>query len=448
MRRPFTVAAAFVFAALLAPGRAEGDDPPLDSNTFVIDTYSGLQIGSIRTTTLGGAYTGIAERSQGIMYNPAAVAQRVWYSQYLFDWDIGYAYQKPGLIFKDTMDIDNDGKANFKYRDYMIGIVYAALRVGKVGGGTVVRLQRFVLAKQGEKILPAFLGHADVAAGLNMWEDRIVLGAGMRLVFMDISVRGVEQGNGLTYMSAGFVGGLLFRFKRIPLRVGLSTALPVPGVKHGWTSGVVTCSTPSAGDIRKIGVTDACGGEGLIIPEGISFPWSVRLGFAYYIGKLPWNETWKLEKREYETSNLVPTKRGKLQWSPWQSEYMLERQEIDRRYVMFSLDVEVVGGVRNGIGLEGFLSQTWKKSFGSPTVSVHAGIETEVVADWLVLRAGGYAEPSRFTRLGYRGHGTFGLDLKLFSICHGSSRLTFRGSAGFDAARDYFNAGFSLGFWK
>jgi len=296
--------------------------------------------------------------------------------------------------------------------------------------------------------MPVLLGYTDIAAGFSILEDFIVLGMGVRLAFMNISIKGVEKSNALTYLSTGLLAGVLFRFKRIPLRIGLSVSFPIPKSKRGWTSGVVDCEMPDGSLLKKVGAGEGCGGEGLIVPDGIVYPWSVRVGFAYYIGKLNWNESWSLEKRKVEYSSKVPVKTGGHKWSTWQSRYIMERGDVDRRYVVFAVDIEVVGGVKNGIGVEGFLDQKWKRSLGSPTVSVHAGVESEVWADWLVLRAGGYAEPSRFKRLGYRGHGTFGFDLKLFSICAGSSRITFRGSAGFDVARDYFNTGFSIGFWR
>jgi len=437
-------------AALFPPGPAWAHEHELDSNNFHIDTYSGLQIGSIRTTTMGGAYAAIAERAQGIMYNPAAVGQRVWYTKHLFDYDLGYAYLKPGLLFREDTDIDNDGDRSFNYSSYVAGVVYGALRVGKVGGGGLVRLQRFVLAAEEGLKMPVVLGHTDFAGGFNVLDDFIVIGAGLRFVFMDVKARGakVERSNALTYMSTGLIAGVLLRFKKVPLRIGLGAALPLPRTQTAWTEGVTSCIKPDGSELSKVGVQDACGEGGLIIPDGISFPWSIRLGFAYAIGKLKWNESWQYAPRQYEYSNKVPTKNGDYRWSPWRSQYQMKRSDIDRRYVLFSLDIEIVGGVKNGIGLEGFLDQEWKRSTGSPTVSIHGGVESEVVGDWLVLRLGAYAEPSRFKRLGFRGHGTFGFDLKLLSLCWGSSQVTLRGSAGIDMAAGYFNTGFSIGFWK
>jgi hypothetical protein len=439
-----------VLAAALPSGPARADENALDSNNFSIDTYSGLQIGSIRTYTLGGAYAAIAERAQGIMYNPAAVGQRVWYTKDLFDYDVGYAYLKPGLLFREDTDIDNDGDRSFNYSSYVAGVVYGALRVKKVGGGGLVRLQRFVLNDENGLRMPVTLGHADMAGGLSILSDFIVIGGGIRLVFMDVKVRGagVEKSNALSYLSTGLVAGVLFRFKKIPLRIGLGAALPLPRTQTSWTEGVATCAGPEGSGLSKVGVEDPCGEGGLVIPDGIAFPWSIRLGFAYAIGKIKWNESWQYASRQYEYSNKVPTMKGDYRWSPWRSQYQMKRSDMDRRYVLFSLDIEVVGGVKNGIGLEGFLDQKWKRSTGTPTVSIHGGLESEVVGDWLVLRLGAYAEPSRFKRLGFRGHGTFGFDLKLFSLCWGSSQITFRGSAGFDMAAGYFNTGFSVGFWK
>lgn len=442
-------AAIFCAAAVAAaPATADDERPALDSNDFVIDTYTGPVIGSIRTMTLGGAYAGIAERSQGIMYNPAAVAQRVWYSKYFFDYDAGYAYLKPGLFTSENVDLDNDGDRSFTYKNFISGAVYGALRAGKAGGGALLRLQRFVLQGEQERRMPVVLGHADMAAGYNFLEDRLVVAAGVRLTFMTIDVWGIERKSALAYRSAGILGGILFRFKRLPLRAGISTVVPLPRAQTARTEGVETCELPGGGSVRKVGVDETCAGEGMVIPGGIAFPWTIRLGFAYYLGLQDWNEQWTMEDRRYEYSSKVPVRSGGYKWSSWQSRYMMKRGDVDRRYVLFSLDVEIVGGVEKGIGVEGFLDQEWKRSFGSPTVSIHAGVESEVWRDRLVIRLGGYAEPSRFKRMGYRGHGTFGFSAKLFSLCSGSSKVDIRGGVGADIARGYLNAGFTLGFWK
>jgi len=426
---------------------ANSQSTRIDSNNYVIDTYNGLQLGSLRVVSLGGAYTAIAERSQGIEANPASVAQRVWYSQYLFDYDVGYAYLKPGLFVGEDMDYDNDKDRSFDYSNFIAGVLFASLRAGSAGGGGTTKIQRYILVDGSGRQANVWHGTVDVAFGYNFKQDFIVAGAGLQFDFLNIHVQEMKN-NSLGFLYAGAIGGILFRIKRIPLRIGASIHLPMPGVHKMWDYGVVECTKQNGSTIKKILSGENCSSEGLAIPNGISHPWTFRLGFAWFIGKLPWNEDWNLEKRNYEYSNKVPMTDGTYAWSPWQTEYLMGRSEIDRRYILISFDINLVGGTKDGVGMEGFLTQTWKRSTESPTVSIHGGIESEVWADRLIIRIGGYAEPSRFKRLGYRGHGTFGFDLKLFSICWGSSKMTLRGSAGLDAAPGYFNAGFSIGFWK
>ncbi len=439
-----------IAAVLFLPTAGLCDDPPLDSNKFVIDTYNGPQLGTIRTVSLSGAYAGIAEQGQGIMYNPASVAQRVWFSKHMFGYDAGYAYLKPGLIVGDDIDFDNDGDESFNYGDFLIGVIFGSLRINNAGIGADVKIMNFTLGgKDGvEEKLDVLLGHADIAFGYNLARGLIVIGGGIRLGFMDVNVKGMEQSNALTYLSMGPIAGILFRLRKAPLRIGLSITFPHNWIQGRWTDGVSNCANASGDSLKRICYGGDCANRGLIIPDGIAHPWSIRLGFAYYVGKQNWNETWSLEKRKYEYSNKMMTKKGKTRWSPWMSQYDMERSDKDRRYLLIALDIEVVGGLRNGIGIEGFLDQKWQRSGETPTVSLHLGAETEVWADYLILRWGGYAEPSRFKRTDYRIHATMGFDLKLFSICWGSSRLNVRGSTAFDVAEGYFNAGFSVGFWK
>jgi hypothetical protein len=79
-------------------------------------------------------------------------------------------------------------------------------------------------------------------------------------------------------------------------------------------------------------------------------------------------------------------------------------------------------------------------------------MESEVVPRWLVLRAGSYGEPTRFSGLGAkpRLHGTFGFDLKLFPwTVFGlfDEDTEWRVSAAMDGARSYFSWGLSIGIW-
>jgi hypothetical protein len=92
------------------------------------------------------------------------------------------------------------------------------------------------------------------------------------------------------------------------------------------------------------------------------------------------------------------------------------------------------------------LSQTVERSGEHTVVTVRAGVESELIPTWLVVRGGSYYEPSRFRDGHARVHGTGGFDVRLLrSTIFGlfPDDTLFRVSGAVDVARDYF--GWSLG---
>ena len=83
------------------------------------------------------------------------------------------------------------------------------------------------------------------------------------------------------------------------------------------------------------------------------------------------------------------------------------------------------------------------------TVGERLGIEGEPIADWFMMRAGTYLEPSRFAGVGYRAHGTLGFDLRLFSwdLFELLDEFTLCPGAYADVAERYLNHGVSVGLW-
>ena len=131
----------------------------------------------------------------------------------------------------------------------------------------------------------------------------------------------------------------------------------------------------------------------------------------------------------------------------------LERLEaIPREYFLIAFDVQILGPVMNGMGLDAFLSQTARSAGRVTTVSPRAAIEAEPWSNRLKLRVGVYFEPSRYAdnQSTWRTHITGGFDFRLFSttIFGWIDPLGVQISYNFDAALDgYQSHGFGLGSW-
>jgi hypothetical protein len=83
-------------------------------------------------------------------------------------------------------------------------------------------------------------------------------------------------------------------------------------------------------------------------------------------------------------------------------------------------------------------------------LSPRLGLESEVIAERLILRAGSYLEPARSGFANARVHATFGGDIKLFhwdvfGLIREFDGWTF--STAVDGAKNYLNTSFSIVFW-
>jgi hypothetical protein len=85
------------------------------------------------------------------------------------------------------------------------------------------------------------------------------------------------------------------------------------------------------------------------------------------------------------------------------------------------------------------------------TITPRIGLEAEPIANVLQLRAGSYLEPSRYSYGEPRVHGTFGVDVSLFtwSFFGRYEDDTYWRVGGFvDGARRYLGWGLTAGIWR
>jgi hypothetical protein len=119
---------------------------------------------------------------------------------------------------------------------------------------------------------------------------------------------------------------------------------------------------------------------------------------------------------------------------------------------LVSTELLVLGPTTDSIDLASVYQNRSKVHFSGETLTLspRLGVETEVIPNWLKLRAGTYLEPARVSGASDRMHGTGGFDVKLFrwnvfGLIGDFDSWLF--SVAVDSAREYLSTSFSIGFW-
>lgn len=221
--------------------------------------------------------------------------------------------------------------------------------------------------------------------------DVITVGLGLRGGVLGLT-RESDMKELASAVSWSGTAGVLWRPRDLDVRIGGSVSLPI--------------------EARA----DDCDDCGLIVPESVRLPWEASVGAAWRFGPTRWNQ-------------------------------QIQGRWRDEREVTVATDVVVTGAMADTYGLQRYAGGELQASGRSPTVSVRAGAEAEVIPGWLRLRAGSYWEPRRMEGVHGRLHGTFGIAGRLFSINWWIIHCRVRASFTIDGARDYINGGVALGFW-
>jgi hypothetical protein len=117
-----------------------------------------------------------------------------------------------------------------------------------------------------------------------------------------------------------------------------------------------------------------------------------------------------------------------------------------------STSLSISGPVDQAVGVESFLQRLVDRSGHRTVVSPHIGVESEIISNWLKIRAGAYGEPSRFenARSAPRLHTTLGLEEKLFNwrvfgLYEDGTAWRIHGAV--DLSERYFGLSGSVGVW-
>jgi hypothetical protein len=435
----------------LAGGALGAQGGPIQTSAYHLDLFQGPILASSRVTAMGGAYSALAEGAEGIPFNAAAASQRYPYSTSRTDYDLTASLTFPTSV--DRTDFDNNGHVGFGYRNFVFATLGGLLQRDHFGIGSVISLQnyslgtppQFTAVDSGVKDLTVRIFKIDAVVSYGFLDDELNVGGGLRGAIFNAVDTSTGDKLLLGTYGAGLQGGVLWRPKALPLRLGATVRSPVIGSIDAAPH--VTTDLTS-GD-RRIGK--------FYLPQGVDLPWEVEWGVAAQIGRrplnLPWTDEDTLVGPEVEAERRIDP--GSRTEEPHlEPRYQAAHRLLRRRYratprdkLLVSLSMLYAGRTPGAVGVESMLTQTVDRSGEKPSLTMRGGAEMEVLPNRFQLRVGSYLEPTRFRESTSRVHGTTGFEVKLlewsvFGLFPEDN--VFRVSGAVDAAREYF--GWSLGF--
>ena len=383
MKRALT---GFLLAAASAPAAAPGGTP-IEDNDWTLALHQGPVVGSVRVLGLGGSYVGVGEGVEGIIYNPASLANRSSRAQSWFEWDISFDWLVLGTF--GEVDFFNDGPLEVRYSEFRAGLIGLGLQFGRLGIGSVARGQAFQVGPahpEAEDLPPVDLQTTSGNLGLAwtfdwLGPESLVLGLGVRTASLEAAqiIEGKATGSRKLLEGNNLQTGALWRPAGLPWRLGVAFRLPSRGTREEAAEGR-----------EESGPVEQRFGDRWL-PDLIEAPWELAVGFSWMFG--PFGPSYNSLREAVR----VPVPGG-------------------RRLV--TVDTVIAGAVEHAkagraTGPSGFVEQQLVPSRTAPSVSLRFGVEDDLFPTRLRVRGGAYVEPARFEGVTARLHGTGGLDLRL-----------------------------------
>jgi hypothetical protein len=479
-----------IVAGLLLCSAARADGPlgpqgsRIKTSSYTFDLFQGPVLASTRVTAMAGAYTAIADGTEGIPFNAAAPAIRAPFSTTRDDFDITGSITFANLpIFGAASvigtDFDNNGVIGIGNTNFVWLNGGFTIQHDQAGFGLLASAQQYNLEAPNEstsvvKRLAVRLFRADAVVSYGFLGERLFLGAGLRGVDFEVVDTTTSESLLFRSLGVGLQAGALWAPRELPLRVGGTIRSPILLSRGGDGS----LQPLSNGDVIVPG-TD------IYLPDKINLPWELEFGVAFQLGPRPLNLAWIDEdtlsgpevegERHFVNGQLEPTWRG--------ARRILQQRyrSLPRRKLLVSFSTLVTGPTADAVGFESMLARTVDRAGENATISTRLGGEAEVWPDRLMLRGGSYLEPTRFrdvarqeldpgvatcpngspappdrrcvvgTQPRPRLHGTFGFEVRLFEwdvFGLAAEHTSWRLSAAGDYARDYYGYSIAVGIWR
>lgn len=392
------------------------------SDSSSVDTARGALTGSTRRIGLGGAFVALADDTEGVAINPASVALRLPYSWSTWDYGFGIDFAVGAWLPKN--DLYNQGSAEGQKKSAaLFGSVAAVLYGGHFGIGMAAEAQRNAATRADQeqgvsRSFAANFGLVHTNLGYGFIDGQLLLGAGAR--FVGMSFDRASSSSALSTAGVGYETGVIIKPAFARYRLAASYKSPIDA----------SVSTDAGSSVVHV-------------------PWELSLGFAYQLGARTFNPRFE-SVDEFVRLGHPHTEPSKADIAAAERELFERYERQQRRYVLFSTELALAEGNGERLGVEKLWTKRSAVSGSRPVIVPRVGIESEVVAHILRLRAGSYYEPERVDLQPARVHGTGGFDVRLFEWDVFGLVKPFdwwQLSVAADAARAYLNTSFSIGFW-
>jgi len=368
--------------------------PPITNRNFNIDLFEQPALGSPRLIAMSGAIDAVAEGAAGLYTNPASAAVRPETKIDKFAWNVYFNSYVAG----SGQDSNDNGQLVTSVHRSLLGAVglllqYGAWGLSLDGGYTAHEIAAQAGGGLGVRSLIAHVGVAHT-----YFDQALAAGVGARIGGLNVYTLDASSQTLFTRLGVSPDAGVVWMPKGSDYRVAASGGLPFNTAPIQLNCDPNNCA-------------------GYILPTDAIVPWDATVGGAWRFGPTPWNQRVAGDYR-------------------------------DERQFTVALEMSMIGAVDNGYGMEAFAAKQLQVSGRHISITPRLGLETEVIAGWLRLRAGSYREASRFPETSARFHGTAGAEVRIFSFRLAGHERRVAISAASDVAARYKNLAVSVGFWN
>jgi hypothetical protein len=505
-RRSTLIAAAlalgFGLHSQLASAQLGVNGTPIRTSRYSIDLFQGPVLASTRVIGMGGAYVAIAEDVEGSFYNPAAPAVRLPRSRHNIDYDLAAGITSPGSLQRSDFFNSGSNRTNLASSSpgrFVFLDAEGQLQIDNWGIGAGVAMQQYSLqrgatttsaAKTDQLSSQVYVMLLQLARSTA--DGQLVIGVGLRPTVLNVTNQNPSANQpSLLFSTAGlgYSAGMLWRPNDLAFRVGAS-------INSAVKTRASAASTGTMVDLAGNRIISPNTPDEMYLPERVGLPWEVDLGVAVQFGARPFNPRWippndllrpvrrRLEWRRMERMRQRQQRLDAAKGNPAEQARLVEQldreereaiaadaEELDREkslvdqtlrererklgrwYILISSSLRISGTVNDAVGIESFLQRVVDRSGQRTVASPHLGLESEVISNWLKLRAGLYGEPTRFgnSRAAPRAHTTIGFEQKLFpwrvfGLYSEGTALRIQMAA--DFSERYFGWSGSIGVWR